>query len=130
MNTKQLVVSSMIAASFAAVAFTSQAAQPSSKGLGDEAYLSFVMPDATSDTSRATVQAGVFQARARGELVAGQATPRQAYDGASTLARADVREAVLDARRHGELATQGELIAPATAQHAVRPALFARNMHR
>ncbi len=128
MNTKQLVVSSMIAASFAAVAFTSQAAEPSSQA--GEAYLSFVMPAATSDTSRATVQAGVFQARARGELVAGQVTPRQAYDGASTLARADVREAVLDARRHGELATQGELIAPATAQHAVRPALFARNMHR
>lgn len=125
MNTKQLVVSSMIAASLAAFSFTSQAAGPSSQA--GEAYHAFVMPSATSATSRATVQAGVFEARARGELVAGQATSRSAYayGGESTLARAEVREAVLDARRHGELVAQGELIAPAMAQHSARPGLFA-----
>ncbi len=128
MNTKQLVVSSIIAASFAAVAISSQAAGPSSQA--GEAYHAFVMPGATSDTSRAMVQAGVLQARARGELFAGQATPRQPYDGVSTLARTDVREAVPDARRHGDLVAQGELIAPATAQHSTRPALFARNTRR
>ena len=97
MNTKHLLISSLIVVAGAVATGPTRAADTAS-------------PTAWSPTTRAEVRAQVLEARATGQLrPAGQASEPMAHRfGAPTRTRADVRAEVLQARLSGDLVAAGQ----------------------
>ena len=96
MNTKQLLISSLIVVAGAIATGPARA--------GTESLTAW------SPTTRADVKAQVLEARATGQLrPAGEASEPRAYRfGAPTRTRADVRAEVLQARLTGDLVAAGQ----------------------
>jgi len=96
-NTKQLLISSLIVVTGAIATGPARAADTESL-------------TAWSPTTRAEVRAQVLEARATGQLrPAGEASEPRAYRfGAPTRTRADVRAEVLQARLQGDLVAAGQ----------------------